>query len=288
MYNITMKKLGIILDSFAGRDKKSLDKDGIYYLPHSTFVEDKAYLDGITITYSQMNKYAKDNKKLKTSLPSPERMISIFTESSKEYDDVLYLTMGSAISGTFQSAHLIARDFKNIHIMDNQFTGPQMYGAAIKQAQDMYAKGKKLSEIISVLKKWNSKILNLIIPINLNALHQSGRIGKSGAFLLNKAKIIPIMKYDSQIKVKWFKRTQKKAIYKAILLAKAYAKNLKVKCDIFIGHVGPKTIISDAVTLIQKELGITTKDIHTYNCSAVVTVHVGYGAISISVAPKKL
>ena len=288
MYNITMKKLGIILDSFAGRDKKSLDKDGIYYLPHSTFVEDKAYLDGITITYSQMNKYAKDNKKLKTSLPSPERMISIFTESSKEYDDVLYLTMGSAISGTFQSAHLIARDFKNIHIMDNQFTGPQMYGAAIKQAQDMYAKGKKLSEIISVLKKWNSKILNLIIPINLNALHQSGRIGKSGAFLLNKAKIIPIMKYDSQIKVKWFKRTQKKAIYKAILLAKAYAKNLKVKCDIFVGHVGPKTIISDAVTLIQKELGITTKDIHTYNCSAVVTVHVGYGAISISVAPKKL
>jgi DegV family protein with EDD domain len=153
MYNKTMKKLGIILDSFAGRDKKDLEKNGINYLPHLIYVNGKEYLDGVNITIKEMNEHAKKDKSLKSSLPSPKSLLKTFEETSKKYDDVLYLTMGSALSGTYQAALLISQDYKNVTVMDNYFVGPQMYNIAIKKAQEIYAKKQDIKEVIKSLKE---------------------------------------------------------------------------------------------------------------------------------------
>ena len=282
-----MKKIGIIVDSFSGFDKEYFKKNHVYYLPHYVYVNGKEYKDGVNISIKQINKYAKDNAKLRTSMPDIENMNKIFKETSKKYDDVVYLTMGSALSGTYQTAHVTAKSFKNIHVIDNWITSPQMFDMVITKICNLYSKGKKVNEIINVIKKWNEKVFNIIIPVNMTALHNSGRIGKSGTFLLNKAKIIPLLKYNKLVKIKWFKRTQKKAVKKAILILKAYKDTLKEKdLNVYVGYVGDKSITNDAVQTIKSTLEVKEKNIHLFHSPCVVTVHIGYHAISISLAPK--
>ena len=114
-----MKKLGIIVDSFAAFDKSYFKKNDVYYLPHYVTVDGKEYKDGVNISIKEVIEHAKNNAKLRTSMPDIENMNKLFEETGKKYDDVIYLSMGSALSGTYQAAHLASKSFANVHVVDN-------------------------------------------------------------------------------------------------------------------------------------------------------------------------
>ena len=281
-----MRKLEIILDSFAVRDKKYLDKAKIHYLPHYVYVDGKEYKDGINITHDDIIKYEKDGKNLNSSLPSPKNMLQVFEKIEKNNNDGLYLTMGSAISGTFQAAHILSKEYKHVYVMDNQFVGPQVYDIAIKKAQEMHKDKKSMNDIVKTLKIWNSKIFSLIIPINLGALVRSGRIGKSKAMLLDKMQIIPIIRYWTQVKVKWVKRTQKRALIKAMNMVKHYVIGSETKHNIYIGYAGSDKAAKLCKNELQKLLNIDSENIFIYESGPVSIVHLGGGVVCITAAPE--
>lgn len=128
-----MKKIAIILDSFCGRDKKTVEKiSDHYFLPLRIIINGKEYYDdGSTLNAEELMKEANGADDVKTSQPSPAMTEELFETLSKEYENVIYLCLGSALSGTYQTASVISKEYKNVHVINNF-----MVGAAFTELSD--------------------------------------------------------------------------------------------------------------------------------------------------------
>ena len=113
----------IVTDSAADLTAEELSVPGIFVVPLSvTFADGTTQLDDGTMTKDEFFvRLAEDSKLPRTSQPSPASFMQVYEDAAAAGDEVLVITIGQKLSGTYQCAHLAAADVGlQVHIVDSE------------------------------------------------------------------------------------------------------------------------------------------------------------------------
>ena len=113
----------IVTDSAADLYAAELSLPGIFVVPLSvTFADGTTQLDDGTMTKDEFFvRLAEDSKLPRTSQPSPASFMQVYEDAAAAGDEVLVITIGQKLSGTYQCAHLAAADVGlQAHIVDSE------------------------------------------------------------------------------------------------------------------------------------------------------------------------
>ncbi|MGN0289372.1 MAG: DegV family protein [Lachnospiraceae bacterium] len=188
-----MRKVAIMTDSNSGITQQEGKDLGIAILPMPFIMDGETYFEDITLTQEDFYKKLMDNSDISTSQPSPESVTEMFDSLLKECDEVVHIPMSSGLSGSCQTAHMLAQDYEGkVQVVNNQrisVTQRQSVMDAIALAKA----GKTAAEIKEILEKDK---LNSSIYIMLDTLYylkKGGRITPAAAALGTILKLKPVL-----------------------------------------------------------------------------------------------
>lgn len=216
-----MGKVCIIVDSTAGLSNEKL-KDNMRMIPLYFLFEEETYRDGIDLTSKQFFEKADKLYKEKkitptTSQPSLGNCTDLFDEVLKEYDEIVYFTISSGMSGTYQSGVLAAADYDGkVLVFDSKVTTSMLKNMA-NYASDMAVNGASAQEIVDHMSKVVENHDVVFIVDTLEHLARTGRIGHAAKQLGTLMKLKPILKLtNGEVDTLEKVRTTKKAHARAL------------------------------------------------------------------------
>ena len=116
-----MSKIAILTDSNSGITQDEAKKNGVYVLPMPFFIDGEQYFEDISLSQEEFYKKLKDDADISTSQPSVGEMQEKWDELLKEYDEIVFIPMSSGLSGTCQTAMMLADDYDGkVQVVDNQ------------------------------------------------------------------------------------------------------------------------------------------------------------------------
>ena len=283
VYNKSMKKIAIIVDSFTGYSKKQVEDLGLLYINHTVILNNKPYKEGIEIELKDCVQEVAADFTAKTSMPSIGIVIDLFEELSKEYDQVIYLPMNKGFSSTFSTASAASNDFDNITVVETKMVAKGLLETGVKM-KSMMEEGKTVKEAINFLRTTEETSYSYVIPQNVDALVRGGRLNSAKKVIMQKGKLIPRLEVVMEgFKTSKIGRNMNKVIKSTV------AKVLKAidgKHELFnweVIYAGTEKT-RDFVINAFKEVGVTT---YTESwASSVIAVHTGVEAIGINVWKK--
>ncbi len=173
------EKIIITSDSSCDLSKELIKQHDIRIVPLHVNFEDVEFDDGVNIDLTKMFAKVETSGKLpKTSAVSPEEFVKFFSKIREEEPDahIIYTGIGSALSSTFQSAH-IAKDIledDKIHLIDskNLSTG---IGLVLLKASIYRSLGWGIEKIIRKLNLLIPKVKVQFVIKTLDYLRKGGR-----------------------------------------------------------------------------------------------------------------
>ncbi len=188
-----MAKIGIITDSNSGITQKQADELGIFVLPMPFMVNEETFFEDISLSQEEFYERLANGDDVVTSQPSPESVMNLWDKVLKEYDEIVHIPMSSGLSGSCQSAMMLAQDYDGkVQVVNNQrisVTQRQSVMDALKLA----GQRKNAAEIKDFLEKdkFNSSIY--IMLDTLYYLKKGGRITPAAAALGTLLKLKPVL-----------------------------------------------------------------------------------------------
>ncbi len=200
-------KIAVVTDSNSGINQKEAKELGVYVIPMPFMVDNKEYLEDITLTQDQFYEMLENKNKVVTSQPSPENVMALWDEILKEYDQIIHIPMSSGLSGSCQTASMLAEDYDNrVFVVNNQRISVTQRDSVI-DALDLISQGKSGQEIKDILEETKFDSTIYIMVGTLEYLKRGGRITPAVALIGNLLKIKPVLaihgeKLDAYAKVR--------------------------------------------------------------------------------------
>lgn len=283
--------IGIVTDSTCDLNQEIIEKYGIEVIPLSVHFGEDEFQDGVDIKPDSFFKKLKQRQELPhTSRPAPALFIEKYQEMLKKYDQLLSIHVSAALSGTFESAKLAAREVDDKVTVIDSATISLGLGMLTVLAAKLTEKDVKIDEIIETLKQAKNKLHLYFTVKDLTYMEKGGRIGKASSFLGSIFSINPVISISTETgKVKPIAkvRGQHRAQDKIIELVREKVENDK---NVWLGfaHGKREEELEDTKIKLIKELK-AEKDInlniYDSRISATLGCHVGptvYAVIVLS------
>lgn len=193
-----MKSIGVVTDSHGGISQKEAIKLGVKVLPMPFYFGDDCYYEDISITREEFFRRLNAGEKVSTSQPSPEAVMDIWRESLKEFEKILYMPISSGLSGSCNTAKMLAEEDEfagKVFVVDNGRISTPMH-RSILDALEMIDEGHSVEKIRDILEKSKDKMSIYIAVESLELLKRGGRITAATAALGTVLNIKPILKFD--------------------------------------------------------------------------------------------
>lgn len=277
-----MKKIAIVTDSTAVMRHEFVEaNENLYTVPlQILFGEDEVYRDGIDLTSEEFFEKVKNTEHLPTtSQPSVGTVLDLFEELVKSYDEILYITISSHISGTYNTGLLAARQLsdKKIEVFDSLHTSviQRIY---VEEALKLASDGVKVDNIMKQLSKMRNESEIYLVVDDLRHLGRTGRVNNMGAIVGALLKIKPILHFEEgYINLRKKVRTLKKAYLEVISIM--LEADLKEDDKILIAHANGlenAMLIRDSIKSILPD-----KEIEICTLSPVISVHTGPNTVGV-------
>ena len=188
-----MGKIAVVTDSNSGITQTQGKEWGIFVLPMPFMINEKPFFEDINLTQEQFYEKLETGAEVITSQPSPESVIDLWKELLTEYDEIVHIPMSSGLSGSCQSAMMLAEDFDGkVQVVNNQRISVTQRQSAL-DAVSLVQKGLSAAEIKGFLEKdkFNSSIY--IMLDTLYYLKKGGRITPAAAAIGTILKIKPVL-----------------------------------------------------------------------------------------------
>jgi DegV family protein with EDD domain len=276
-----------ITDSMCDIDERILNRYPFEVLPIPITIGDKTYYDGIDITSDMIldsGEHDPDHFP-KTSQVQAVTYQECFKRHLERGDDIIYLALSSGLSGTFQTASLIASQLledypdRKISIIDSKTATTGMM-LILHQGLKLNKLGRSFEEISDTM-NFLSRHINIYFLVgNISWLAKGGRIGKNVAKIGDMLKIKPILYFkDGRILPYEKVRGQKKAERRLMELVdeKMIDKN---QCVGFIHSKAP-ALQDRAQKIMKKDMHVENFIIPQQGAGAALTVHIGPDCIGI-------
>ena len=190
----------IITDSAADFEPFELEKLNVACIPLKVLLDGSEYEENVNLGKDQFFALlASTGATPKTSQPSPQILIDLFEEAKQAGDEAIYITLSSALSGTYQTAAMTCEDMESdaCHVFDSRnATGGQRL--LVEYAARLRDEGKNAGEIIAALESIRDKIVLFACIDTLEYLYRGGRISQTVYKLGTMAQVKPIIRVSEE------------------------------------------------------------------------------------------
>lgn len=190
----------LITDSAADFEPWELKQLGVICIPLTVTFGETEYQENVNLSKAQFYELLASSKDLpKTSQASPQILLDHFEDAKANGDEAIYISISSALSGTYQSAVMTKNlaDSENCYVVDSlNGTGGQRM--VVEQAVRLRDEGKTAAEIVAELETFRDRIVLYACMDTLENLYRGGRISQTAYTLGNLAQIKPIIQVDLQ------------------------------------------------------------------------------------------
>lgn len=224
-----MKKVAVVTDSNAGIRQKEAKELGIFVLPMPFTIDDQTYYEDINLTHEEFFEKQLNGAEIFTSQPVVGNVKELWDQILKDYDEIVHIPMSSGLSGSCQTAMMLAQEYDNrVFVVDSQrISVTQKYD--VIGAKRLADQGKSGQEICDILTE-NKLNASIYITVNtLDYLKKGGRITPAAALLGGMLKIKPILQIQGE-KLDSFAKTRTMARGTKIM-KEAIAKDIKERFD---------------------------------------------------------
>lgn len=187
------KKIAVVTDSNSGITQKHAEELGIYVLPMPFMIDNETFFEDITLTQAEFYERLASGADVVTSQPSPDSVMKLWDELLQKYDEIVHIPMSSGLSGSCQSALMLAADYEGrVQVVNNQRVSVTQRQSAL-DALLLAGKGMDAAQIKQFLEddKFNSSIY--IMLDTLYYLKKGGRITPAAAALGTILRLKPVL-----------------------------------------------------------------------------------------------
>lgn len=190
----------IITDSAADFEPFELEKWNITCIPLKVMLGNTEYEENVNLSKDQFfSLLASTGDTPKTSQPSPDHLMDLFAEAKRAGDEAVYITISSAISGTYQTAVMTREDAESedCYVFDSRnATGGQRL--LVEYAVRLRDAGKSAKEILAALEIVRDKVVLFACIDTLEYLYRGGRISQTVYKLGTMAQVKPIIRVSEE------------------------------------------------------------------------------------------
>ncbi len=108
---IEMERVAVVTDSNSGITQKEGRGLGISVLPMPFMIDGETYFEDISLTQEEFYERLRAGADISTSQPVAGDVIDLWKGLLKEYDTVVHIPMSSGLSGSCETAIMLAEDF---------------------------------------------------------------------------------------------------------------------------------------------------------------------------------
>ena len=187
------KKIAVVTDSNSGITQKQAQEMGLYVLPMPFMINNETYFEDITLSQAEFYERLASGADVVTSQPSPDSVMKLWDELLQTYDEIVHIPMSSGLSGSCQSALMLAADYEGrVQVVNNQRISVTQRQSAL-DAMELADKGMDAAQIKQFLEddKFNSSIY--IMLDTLYYLKKGGRITPAAAALGTILRLKPVL-----------------------------------------------------------------------------------------------
>lgn len=278
-------KVLVSTDSSCLINKNVFENYDISVFPLNVIIDGEEFLDGVTINQEQLRDAMRANKDIKTSTPPLGEIIEYFENLfAKGYDQIIHYTISSKLSSMYELFKNVAEQNFNgkLFVVDSCSVSTYML-AQVFYAYDEVQKGTAVEEIVKGNDVMKEKTPLLVVPENLNALKNGGRISPTVALIGNSIGIKPVIAMvDGALEKEGMIRNTKRALVDKIvqslkefpinkydytlILFDADERTVNFICDNIAEHLGNYNIIKGVLPIN-------------------VCAHIGPGSVGLVITP---
>ena len=188
-----MSKIAIVTDSNSGITQDEGRQLGISVIPMPFYINEKMYLEGVTLTQEEFYERLKNDEPISTSQPSPAETCGLWNSLLKEYDEIVQIPMSSGLSATCFTAMGLAQEYNGkVHVVDNQRISVTQR-QSVMDALTLRDAGKSGAEIKKILEEEKFLSSIYITLETLKYLKKGGRITPAAAAIGTVLNLKPVL-----------------------------------------------------------------------------------------------
>ncbi|QGH35647.1 DegV family EDD domain-containing protein [Gracilibacillus salitolerans] len=274
----------ILADSACDLSSEDLHQFDIEVLPLTVQLDGEDYEDGVSISSKKVYDAMREGKAPKTAQVSPQVFKDTFEKHAKAGNQVLYLTLSSELSGTYQGAKLMEQEVKEehpdfkLHVVDTKCASVG-YGLVVLRAAELAQIGTGLDEILDVSKYHYEHMEHIFTVDDLEYLYRGGRVSKTAAFVGTLLKVKPLLHMEDGKLIPLEKVRGSKKVYKRMIeVMEERGKDLENQV-VAISHGDALDTAEHIANMIREKWNV--KDIKINMIGSSIGAHAGPGTIAL-------
>lgn len=280
------KKIAVVTDSNSGITQSQAKELGLYVLPMPFMINEEPFYEDITLTQEQFYQRLSENANVITSQPSPEEVMKLWDKVLTDYDEIVHIPMSSGLSGSCQSARMLAEEYDGrVQVVNNQRISVTQRQSAL-DALALTEQGMDAAAIKDVLEKdkFNSSIY--IMLDTLYYLKKGGRITPAAAALGTILRLKPVLQIQGE-KLDAFAKARTVSQGKTIMM-----NAIKADMEKRFGGAAADNIWLQIAYTYDKEAAEQFKaqveeffpgfDVHMDPLSLSIACHIGPGSLAVA------
>ena len=193
-----MSKVAIVSDSNSGITQSMAKELGVTVMPMPFFVGDKTLYEDIDLSQKEFYQMLSENANISTSMPLVGNVTDTWDALLKEYDEIVHIPMSSGLSGSCETALMLAQDYEGkVQVVNNQRISVTQR-QSVMDAMALAEQGHSAAEIKEILERDKFESSIYIMVDTLYYLKKGGRITPAAAALGTLLKLKPVLQIQGE------------------------------------------------------------------------------------------
>lgn len=284
-----MGKIAVITDSNSGITQKQAEQYGVVVVLMPFLIAGETYFEDVTLTHDAFFARLQEDVDISTSQPSPETVMEIWDKALETSEEVVYIPMSSGLSGSCQTAIMLADDYDGkVQVVNNQRISVSQKQSVL-DALALVGQGWSAKQIKEKLEEEKLESSIYIMLDTLKYLKKGGRITPAVAALGTALRLKPVLQIQGE-KLDAFTvaKTSKRGISKMLDaiqddIEKRFGGIENVHME--VAHTCNEEAAAQFCDLIRERFG-DVGEIMTDPLSLSVSCHIGPKALAIACTKK--
>ena len=281
-----MSKIVIVTDSNSGISQKQAKEFGVEVLPMPFYLNGQIHYEDVDFTQEHFYGMLAQGAEIKTSMRLVGGVTDLWDRLLKEYDEIVHIPMSSGLSGSCETAMMLAQDYEGkVQVVNNQRISVTMRQSVL-DAKMLADRGMSAAEIKEVLEKNKFESSIYIMVDTLEYLKKGGRITPAAAALGTLLKLKPVLQIQGE-KLDAFAKARTVKQAKSIMIdsmkndfAKRFQSPDGKKMHLEMAYTNDKEEAEENKAEVQEEF--PNNEIVMDPLSLSVACHIGPGALAIA------
>ena len=282
-----MGKVAIVTDSNSGITQDLARDLGVSVIPMPFYINEKLYLEGITLSQEEFYERLKNEESISTSQPVPADVCGLWNTLLESYDQIVHIPMSSGLSASCDTASGLAREYDGkVQVVDNQRISVTQKQSVL-DALTLRDAGRDALQIRQVLEEQKSDSSIYITLETLKYLKKGGRITPTAAAIGTVLNLKPVLQIQGD-KLDAYSKTRGKKQAKRVMV-KAMQNDWENRFAEYVkrGEMCLQSAYAgneEEALEFKKELeeAFPGQEIVLDPLSLSVACHIGYGAVAVA------